>query len=916
MQYVTLTIDGVEVQIEKGKTIMDAAKKAGIYIPCLCYHPDLEPVGLCRLSVVKVEGWDSYPLATVTKAEDGMKVITKTEELQEIRRNTLEMLLAITGHPTNCLFCERKDECASIRECMKKFPVTSGCRYCPKDGECEIQKVVEYIGLKEIRFSVPQKELPVLKEPFFERNYNLCILCGRCVRICEEVRGEGILKFHVDFHRNHWIEPESLFFESNCKFCGACVDACPTGALTARFEKWEKPEKTVVTVCPYCGCGCELEVGINDNRIVRVRGKRDGSVNEGQLCVKGRFGLLFTESKERLKKPLIKENGSFREASWDEALDLIAKRFSEYSGDQIGVLASAKCTNEENYLIQKFARAVLKTNNIDHCARLCHSSTVVGLSEAFGSGAMTNSISDIEKANCIFVIGSNTTEQHPIVALRIKKAKKRGATLIVADPRKIELAEMADIWIRHKPGTDVMLILGMCKVIVDEGMFDEGFIKERCEGFEQFRESLKDVSLKEVSEITGVDESVIKEAAKIYTTKKPASIIYAMGITQHSHGVDNVLALANLAMLCGNVGIEGGGVNPLRGQNNVQGACDMGGLPNVYSGYQRVDDPAVRKKMEEAWGVDGLPEKAGLTVTEMMEAAYEGSLKALYVTGENPMVSDPDINHVKEALERLDFLVVQDIFLTETAKLADVVLPAASPLEKEGTFTNTERRVQRVRRVVSPPGEAKEDWEIICEIAKRMGYSSQFSYKDPSEIMKEIASVTPSYAGITYERIEAEGIQWPCPSKDHPGTAILHKDGFVRGKGKFSVIKYRPSAEVPDKEFPFILTTGRILFHYHTGTMTRRVSDLSYIRGEEFVEINPSDAERLGIKDGDMVEVESRRGKVKAKAKITERSPEGVIFMTFHFSEACANVLTSREVDPVAKIPEFKVTAVRIRKEG
>ncbi|RLI19076.1 formate dehydrogenase subunit alpha, partial [Candidatus Bathyarchaeota archaeon] len=865
-------------------------------------------------SVVRIEGWDRYPLATVTKAEDGMKVITKTEKLQQIRRNILEMILAITGHPTSCLFCERKEECGSIRECMRKFPVTSGCRYCPKDGECEIQTVVKYTELKEIRFSLPQKQLPVLKEPFFDRNYNLCILCGRCVRMCEEVRGEGILKFHADFHRNHWIEPTSLF-ESNCKFCGACVDACPTGALIARFEKWEKPEKTTVTLCPYCGCGCSIEVGTNDNRIVRVRGKRDGSVNEAQLCVKGRVGLLFTESQERLKKPLIKENGSFRETSWDEALDLVANKFSEYKGDQIAVLTSAKCTNEENYLAQKFARAVLKTNNIDHCARLCHSSTVVGLSEAFGSGAMTNSINDIEKANCIFVIGSNTTEQHPIVALKIKNAKKKGATLIVADPRKIELAEIADIWIRHRPGTDVMLSLGICKVIVDEGIFDERFIKERCEGFEQFQASLKDISLREASKITGIDERTIEEAAHTYATRKPASIIYAMGITQHTTGTDNVRSLANLAMLCGNLGMEGGGVNPLRGQNNVQGACDMGGLPNVYSGYQKVNDASARKKMEKAWSVKGLPEEVGLTVTETIQAAHQGRLKAMYVIGENPALSDPDTSHVKEGLKRLQFLVVQDIFLTETARLADLVLPAASPLEKEGTFTNTERRVQRVRKVLFPPGEAKEDWKIISEIAKRMGYSSQFAYNNPSEIMKEIASVTPSYAGITYERIETKGIQWPCPSEDHPGTSILHRDGFIRGKGQFSVIKYSPPAELPDNEYPFILTTGRILFHYHTGTMTRRVPDLSYIRNEEFVEINPSDAERLSIKNGDAVEVESRRGSVTAKAKLTERSPEGVLFMTFHFSEACANVLTLGDLDPVAKIPELKVCAVKIKKE-
>ncbi|MEA1995218.1 MAG: formate dehydrogenase subunit alpha [Campylobacterota bacterium] len=917
MDYITLVIDGKEVQVEKGKTIMDAAKKLGIYIPCICSHPDLKPIGLCKLSVVKIKGWDTYPLATITPAEDGMVVTTKTNELQEMRRNALEMILATTNHPTNCLFCDRKDECTSLRECMEKFPVTAGCKYCPKDGECEIQDVVEYVGLEKVRYATKYRDLPVLREPFFDRNYNLCILCTRCVRTCEEVRGENVIVYHPGFHENHQVGPENgtSLLGASCKFCGACVDTCPTGALSARFEKWEKPKETVTTTCPYCGVGCQIDVGIKDGHIVRVKGKRGDTVNEGQLCVKGRFGLPFAESLERLKKPLLKVHDELVPVSWDEALDFVVEKLSRYKGDNTALLSSAKCSNEENYLMQKFARLVMKTNNIDHCARLCHASTVAALASAFGSGAMTNSINEIRDAKCIFIIGSNTTEQHPVISLEIKKAKSSGAKIIVADPRKIELTDIADVWMRQKPGTDVALVLGMCKVVLDENLIDEKFIQERCEGFEEFKDSLKSVSLKEVSNITGVEEFLIRDAARIYATNKPSSIIYAMGITQHSHGVDNILALANLSMMTGNVGKPSTGINPLRGQNNVQGACDMAALPPFLPGYQKVVVPEVIEKFEKAWGEE-IPSGPGLTVVEMMNAACDGKIKAMYIMGENPMLSDPDLNHVEKGLKNLEFLAVQDIFLTETAKLADVVLPASSAMEKDGTFTSTERKVQRIRKAIEPPGETKPDWEIICVIGRKMGYDKAFSYNDPSEIMDEIARLTPSYGGINYERIESGGIPCPCPDTSHPGTPYLHKDKFAGGKGKFTVLKYRPSVELPDEEYPFILTTGRTLFHFHTGTMTRQVHDLEYIKGKECMEINLADAEELGIKDGEIVEVSSRRGKVEVGAKVTDRSPKGVVFMTFHFKETPTNVLTIAALDPVAKIPEFKVCAVKVNKIG
>jgi len=919
MNEICLTIDDHPIRVPKGSTILEAAQKAGVYLPSLCHHPDLSPIGSCKLCIVSISGKEVFPCACTTPAEEGMQIQTKTEELQEMRRHVLEMLLALTNHPTSCLFCERKKECISLRECMRKMPAVVGCKFCPKNGECELQRAVEYVGLDRIRFPVSYKNLPVLREPFFDRDYNLCILCGRCVRVCSEVRGVGVLSAIPNYHQKHWIGPESLQ-ESDCRFCGACVDACPTGALYARSEKWQRPEKCTTTVCPYCGVGCRMDIGVQDEHIVRIRGKRGNSTNNGQLCVKGRFGLDYVESPKRLKTPLIRKGGKLAAATWNEALSLVAEKLSAIKGDKFAFLSSAKCTNEENYLAQKFTRLVMETNNIDHCARLCHASTVTGLAQAFGSGAMTNSISELADAGCIFVIGSNTTEQHPVIALKIKEAKRKGAKIIVANPRWIDLCKDADIWLRHQPGTDVPLILEMCRSILEEGLADQDFVRDRCEGFDEFASSLRELSRdferqhSAALQAVGVDPCLIQEAARLYAACKPSSIIYSMGITQHSHGVDNVLALANLAMMTGNIGKPSSGINPLRGQNNVQGSCDMGALPNVLPGYQAVTDAALRKKFEDAWGAARLPDRPGLTLVEIMEACHSGQVKAAFIMGENPALSDPDSTHVVEALQKLDFLVVQDIFLTETACLADVVLPAATSLEKDGTFTNTERRVQRIRAALRPVGGSRPDWSIICQLAERMGCKDQFSYSHPSEIMDEIARLAPSYGGMSYGRLDEGGLQWPCPTSDHPGTPYLHKEKFTRGRGKFSVLRYRPSMELPDADYPLILTTGRTLCHYHTGTMTRKVHDIEHLRHEELVEVNPADANGLGISDGDRVEVSSRRGRVCARAKLTEKSPKGVIFMTFHFAETPTNVLTNPALDPVAKIPELKVCAVRLGK--
>ncbi|MBA7560268.1 Formate dehydrogenase H [subsurface metagenome] len=679
--------------------------------------------------------------------------------------------------------------------------------------------------------------------------------------------------------------------------------------------------KFVPTTCPYCGAGCGMLLVVKDGSVIDTQPWSRHPISRGELCIKGWNAHQFIHHRDRLQKPQIKENNRFREATWEEALQLVANRFKqikkEMGPDSLAVLASAKGTNEENYVAQKFTRAVLGTNNIDHCARLCHASTVAGLAQAFGSGAMTNSVPDIEEANCIFIIGSNTSSQHPLIATRIWAAKEKGARIIVADPRKIQLCEIADIYLPMKSGTDVALLNGMMKVIIDQGLEDKEFIKERTEGFDELLKILEQVSLAEIAEITQVPAEDIEKAARIYAQAERASLIYSMGITQHTTGTDNVMSTANLAMLTGNLGKPGTGVNPLRGQNNVQGACDMGSLPNVFSGYQAVINDELRAKMAKAWGVAELPAKVGLTLIEMMNAAASGELKAMYIIGENPLLSDPDINHVRQALEKLDFLVVQDIFPTEVTAVADVILPAACWAEQDGTFTNTDRRVQRVRKAVDPPGEARPDWQITCQLAGLMGASDLFAFTSAEEIFAEACQVTPLYHGMSYKALEQpDGLQWPCPSEGHPGTTVLHQQQFSRGKGKFHPVAYREPAEVPDKSYPYLLTTGRVISQWHTGSMTRRSPALESEFPEAFIEINPGDARELGIKDSEQVEVSSRRGKIQLKALVTDKIKQGIVFIPFHYAESAANVLTNPALDPVAKIPELKVCAVKIQKGG
>jgi len=898
---ITLTINGEEVSTRKGATVLEAARGADIYIPTLCYDPDLKPYGACRLCVVEIEGMRGLASSCTIPATEGMVVHTETPRVNQARRITMELI--IVNHHGDCFTCATNQQ-------------------------CEVLKIAQYLGMNQEHIDRLRKSTQLLpvddSHPAFIRDLNKCILCAKCVRACHEIAGVDAigLVFRGDLTKTTTFGDKAII-ESICKSCGECIARCPTGALVPKFEK--VPTKEVKTVCPYCGVGCSLYLGIRDNKIVSARGDSESSVNKGSLCVKGRWGYDFVTHPERLTTPLIRIAGTprgaahngkvreiFREATWDEALEVVAKKLLKikqaYGPDSLAALSSAKCTNEENYVMQKFTRAVLGTNNIDHCARLCHSSTVVGAIAAFGQGAMSNSYHDLEKTDLFFVIGSNTTECHPIIGSIIKRRVKfDGAKLIVADPRSIELDEYAAAELHHKPGADVALINGLMHLIIRDGLEDKDFIRERTEGFEEMRQLVEKYTPEVVETITGVPQSDLEAAAHLFGEAKSACILYGMGITQHTTGTDNVKSVANLLLLTGNIGREGTGFSPLRGQNNVQGACDMGALPNVYPGYQKVADPAVRTKFEAAWGCE-LSDRPGMTVTDMPDAILRGDIKGLYVMGENPMLSEPYLEHTERAFGKLGFLVVQDIFLSETAWLADVVLPAVTFAEKDGTFTNTERRVQLLRQALMPLGEARTDWQIISALTEKMG--RPFGYQSSAQIMEEIASLTPIYGGIRLSRLGESGIQWPCLDTSHPGTQFLHQGTFARGRGKFHTVDYIPPAETISKDYPLILTTGRVLEHWHTGTMSRRSKVLTELRPDSAVEMNPGDAARLGLMQYDLVAIRSERGELETKVNITEKSPPGVVFMPFHWREAAANRLTSNALDPVAKIPEYKVSAI------
>ncbi|CAH6903277.1 Formate dehydrogenase-O, major subunit [Vibrio chagasii] len=758
---------------------------------------------------------------------------------------------------------------------------------------------------------------------------NRCISCGQCIQACREQNVHGVLSFMNQADGKPASRPEcrpnfganqTLMGDSNCVQCGSCIQACPTGAMVdARDRKQGDTDvlKKVDTICTYCGVGCKLTMHVEEakNKIRYIEGG-NSPVNEGMLCVKGRFGFDFVSSDARLTTPLIRKDGWLQPASWEEAIMLIADKFTAikqgFGSNALAGFSSAKTTNEDNYAFQKFVRRELGTNNVDHCARLCHASTVTGLEASLGSGAMTNDIPSIKHSDVIFIIGSDTTSAHPIIGSHIKQAvRHNGARLIVADPKRIDIADHAELYLAHRPGTDVMLINGVMQQIIKHGWYDQEYIDDRVDGFDTLLQEVMSpsYSLDKVELVTGVKAEDIFAMARLIGTAKRTAVYYSMGITQHTTGHDNVRSIANLQLLCGNIGIEGGGINPLRGQSNVQGACDMGALPNNLPGYQKVYNPMVRQKFAMEWGIADLPAETGLTLTEIIDGACKRDVRGLYVMGENPVLSDPNQTHVIEGLEALDFLVVQDIFLTETAQYADVVLPSCSFAEKSGHFTNTERRVQRINPAVLPPGDAKEDWVIIQMLANAMG--GGWSYDSVADITNEIARVTPQYGGLRWENITVNGVQWPSNKNNPDGTRIMHQTQFTRGRGQMEAIPFRYAAELPDEEYPLVLTTGRILEQFHTGTMTRKTKGLDNLAGPRAM-VSVHDAEALGISNGQILRVSTRRGEIEIAAFVTKRMQQGVVFIPFHFVESPVNRLTTTATDPHAKIPEFKVAAVRI----
>jgi formate dehydrogenase major subunit len=942
---ITLTIDGQPVTVPAGTTLWEAARSAGISVPVLCHDPDLAPVGVCRVCVVEVQGGRVLAASCVRLAEEGMQVSTDSERCRVSRRIVAELLLA--DHP---------------RPCAKQNQF----------GTCDLENLGARLGIADPRFpasrewAAPQADAAGqtgagdqngggrpsldLSSPVIAVDHAACILCDRCIRACDDLQVNEVIGRTGKGHSARIsFDDDRPMGESTCVSCGECMAHCPTGALTDKplVLDFDPPAMAPVsTVCPYCGVGCSLTYHVQEAKVVRATARR-GPANEGRLCVKGRYGFDYSGHPQRLTVPLIRRNAfypkkalsriaeeegdfrrkrrgappadygpileAFREASWDEALDLCAQRLlrikDEHGPDALAGFGSAKCTNEDSYIFQKLVRAAFGTNNVDHCTRLCHASSVAALMETIGSGSVSNPFADVALADVCLVIGSNATENHPVAATYIKQAAKRGTTLVVADPRRPSLARQAAHYLRFKPGTDVALLNGLMNVILAEGLHDPAFIAARTEGFEGLRETVAHYPPDVAARITGIPASTILEIARLYGRAKAAIIFWGMGISQHTTGTDNARCLVSLALLTGNIGRPGTGLHPLRGQNNVQGASDMGLIPMVYSGYQRVDDPKARAQFEEAWGLP-LDPKPGLTVVEIMSGALTGDTRGMLMMGENPFLSDPNVNKVKKCLSSLEFLAVQDIFLTETAEYADVILPASAHAEKEGTYTNTDRCVQLARKATEPPGSARNDWEVLVDLSARMGYP--MDYRSAAEIFAEMAALTPDYGGLSHERLERDPVYWPCPSPDHPGTRALFTEAFPRGRGKFSPAEFAPARELPDAEYPFVLNTGRVLEHWHTGTMTRRSRALDTISPEPFVEIHPQDAGTLGIDEGHPIRVRSRRGSIVVPARITGKVSPGSVFVPFHFSEAAANLLTIDALDPTAKIPEFKYCAVRL----
>ena len=914
---VTVTIDGHQVTVPPGTTLYDAALSAGITIPVLCHSPKLQPVAVCRMCVVEVQGARVLQAACIRQAEDGMVVQTQSDTVKRSRAMLTELLMA--DYPQTA-------------------PGHNGHAQRATGKANLLLDLAAQQGITAPRFpGRPVEAGQDVSSAVIQVNHDACIMCDRCIRACDDVQCNDVIgRAGKGYTARIAFDNDLPMGQSTCVSCGECMAACPTGALIDKPLTLpvlpETPLKKVDSLCPYCGVGCSITytVDTQHNTILQVAG-RESPVNHGRLCVKGRYGFDYAHHQERLVVPLIRKpeyypkavedlanpREAFREASWDEALDMAAQRFmaikQRFGSQALAGFGSAKCSNEDNYLFQKLIRAVFGTNNVDHCTRLCHASSVAALMEQIGSGSVSNPFADCLETEAIFIIGSNTTHNHPVAATFMKQAARAGTTLIVADPRRPEMADYADYYVRFKPGTDVALLNGMMHVIIKEGLYDEQFIEERTEQFDQLREAMQHYTPHVVARLTGVPEQRIIDIARAYGQAERAMIFWGMGISQHTTGTDNARCLINLALLTGNIGRPGTGLHPLRGQNNVQGASDVGLIPMVYTGYQSVTDAAIRQKFARAWGVE-LDPQPGLTVVEIMSAVLEGPIKAMFMMGENPFLSDPNINKVKKCLAAMDFLVVQDIFLTETAAYADVILPGTSFPEKTGTYTNTDSRVQLARKAIEPPGQCRVDWHIIADLARRMGYP--MPYTSEEDIWQEIVSLTPPFTGITYERLEQQGVPWPCPAPDHPGILTRFTDTFPRGKAIFVPAEFAPAKELPDETYPLVLNTGRVLQHWHTGTMTRRAKALDEIAPEALLEMTPEDMQALGVADGEFVRVVSRRGEVTVKAMGSHKPSRGSVFLPFHFKEAAANLLTIDALDPYGKIPEYKFCAVRVEKCG
>jgi formate dehydrogenase major subunit len=899
---VTLTIDGRKVSVPPGTSVMAAAALIDNPIPKLCATDNLEAFGSCRLCLVQIDGRKGTPASCTTPAEQGMVVHTRTPRLEKLRRGVME--LYISDHPLDCLTCSA-------------------------NGDCELQTQAGNVGLRDVRYGYDGanhlKAPTDASNPYFTFEESKCIVCSRCVRACEEVQGTFALTI-LGRGFGSKVSPGGVdFLSSECVSCGACVQACPTATLNEKAViDAGTPERTVVTTCAYCGVGCAFKAELKGDEVLRMVPYKAGKANAGHSCIKGRFAYGYATHKDRILKPMIRKRieDPWREVSWDEALAYAASEFkriqAQYGRDSVGAITSSRCTNEEVFIIQKLVRTGFGNNNVDTCARVCHSPTGFGLSKTYGTSAGTQDFKSVDRSDVVVVIGANPTDAHPVFASRLKKRLRAGARLIIIDPRRIDLVRSPHIQADHhlplRPGTNVAVLNALAHVVVTEGLINEAFVRERCDpaNFESWARFVGEErhSPEAVAIATGVDPQEIRKAARLYATGGNGAIYYGLGVTEHAQGSTAVMAIANLAMATGNIGREGVGVNPLRGQNNVQGSCDMGSFPHEFSGYRHVSDDATRQVFERLWGVP-LSKEPGLRIPNMMDEAIEGTFKGLYLQGEDIAQSDPDTKHITSGLRAMECVIVQDLFLNESARYAHVFLPGASFLEKDGTFTNAERRISRVRKAIEPLA-GKADWETTVALANAMGVPMHYDH--PSEIMDEVAATTPTFRGVSYARLDELGsIQWPCNDQAPTGTPIMHVERFVRGKGQFMLTEYVATEERVGPRFPLLLTTGRILSQYNVGAQTRRTSNNVW-HEEDVLEIHPFDAEQRGVRDGDLVALKSRSGEIALSARVSERMQPGVVYTTFHHAITGANVVTTENSDWATNCPEYKVTAVQVRR--